>query len=129
MTKVKEEVQMYQKPSSKAVSWNARPHEKVDTANSTSAFICGERLKKAVLNHPDKEKGGEYIVVNGKKYNIDSMLFRIDLLSKENTVLCYKLYQLTGLSGMIKGMTSPKRNLAEAEGKTKPKKKNVVQTV
>lgn len=123
MTKVKE-VELYQRPASNPSSRQIRPSsDRSDNINSTSAFICGERLKKAVKHHPEKDRTGDYIILNNKKYNIDTMLFRIDLLSRENTVLCYKLFQLTGLEGLIKGMTSPKRNLEEAEGKVKKKKK------
>lgn len=129
MTKVKE-VELYQRPASNPSSRQIRPSsDKSDNTNPTSAFICGERLKKALKNCADKDRTGEYVILDKKKYNIDTMLFRIDLLSRENTILCYKLYQLIGLEGLIKGMTSPKRNLEVAEGKIpkkrKPVKKNV----
>lgn len=129
MAKVKE-VELYQKPLSKPGNRQIRSSsDRSDNINPTSAFVCGERLKKAVKNYPDKDITDSYVLVNKKRYNIDSLLFRIDLLSRENTLLCYKLYQLTGLEGLLKGMTSPKRNLEVAEGKVvkkrKPVKKNV----
>jgi hypothetical protein len=129
MAKVKE-VELYQKPLSKPGSRQIRSSsDRSDNINPASAFVCGERLKKAVKNYPDKDITDSYVLINKKRYNIDSLLFRIDLLSRENTLLCYKLYQLTGLEGLLKGMTSPKRNLEVAEGKVvkkrKPVKKNV----
>jgi hypothetical protein len=129
MTKVRE-VELYQKPLSKPGSRQIRSSgDRSDNINPTSAFVCGERLKKAVKNHPEKDRTGDYIILNKKKYNIDTMLFRIDLLSRENTVLSYKLYQLTGLEGLIKGMSSPKRNLEVAEGKVVKRKKPVKKDV
>ncbi len=118
MSKVKE-VELYQRLK----SGKDHTRESFDPRLSTSAFICGERLKKAVKNYPEKDRTDSFVIVGGRKYNIDNLLFRIDLLNRENTMLCYQLFQLKGLEGLIKGMSSPRRNLEQAEKKVKPRKK------
>ncbi len=118
MSKVKE-VELYQRLK----SGKDHTRENYDPRLSTSSFICGERMKKAVKNHPEKDRTDSFVTVGGRKYNIDNLLFRIDLLNRENTMLCYQLFQLKGLEGLIKGMSSPRRNLEQAEKKVKPIKK------
>lgn len=85
-----------------------KPDAESNSRVSTSAYVCGEKLKKVVKNSPSTDEDKTYVLIGSKKYKVDTICYKIDLLAKAQTMLAYRLYLAYGLQGIIDGLANKK---------------------
>jgi hypothetical protein len=75
---------------------------------TASAYVCGEKMKRAIKNAPTVDKHGEYIAIGIKKLSIETLCYKIDLQNKAQTVNTYKHFLVKGLPGILDGLSNKK---------------------
>jgi hypothetical protein len=101
-----------------------KPDAEVISKVTASAYVCGEKMKKAIRKEALSFNNPEYVLIGGKKYNVDTLCFKIDLMAKIQTINAYRLFLNEGLPGLVAGLTYNKGSVK----KTVKKKTTVKKT-
>lgn len=86
----------------------SKPDAESNSRVTTSAYVCGEKLKKAIKYSPTSDIEANTVAIGNKKYKIDTLCYKIDLLAKAQTMKTYRFYQAYGLQGIIDGLANKK---------------------
>jgi hypothetical protein len=87
---------------------SSKPDAESNSKIKASAYVCGEKLKKAVKYSATSDLDSNCVVIENKKYRIDTLCYKIDLLAKVQTIKTYRFYQAYGLQGILDGLANKK---------------------
>lgn len=85
-----------------------KPDSEIVSKVTASAYVCGEKMKKAIRNEALNSTNPDYLLIGTKKYNAESLCYKIDLMAKVQTVNAYRLFVSKGLHGIVLGLFNKK---------------------
>jgi hypothetical protein len=92
-----------------------KPDAEVVSKVTASAYVCGEKMKKAIRNEALNSPNPDYVLIGAKKYNAESLCYKIDLMAKIQTVNAYHLFVTKGLYGIVVGLSNKKGTVKKSK--------------